>query len=107
MYTDCSALVHTAFMEIMGKEIGTWTGNQWNQGVKVTEGFGGIDESLLQKGDLIFFDWSGSSPNYDHVEMYKGAGDTIGHGGPMKGPIVKNLAINVAGASHTMVRRHT
>lgn len=107
MYTDCSALMHECFMQVMGKEIGTWTGNQWNRGAFVAEGSGSIDISLLQKGDLIFFIWPGGSANYDHVEMYKGAGDTIGHGGPMNGPTIKNLALNVAGAAHVMVRRHT
>lgn len=108
MYTDCSALVHTCFMDVMGKEIGTWTGNQWNQGTYVTDGYGSIDTSLLQKGDLLFFTWPGGSvANYDHVEMFKGGTDIIGHGGPMAGPIVKDLAMNVAGAYHTMVRRHT
>lgn len=107
MYTDCSGLVYSCYMSVMGKDIGTWTGNQWNQGTKVTEGYGTIDESLLQPGDLVFFTWPGGSvSNYDHVEMYKGSGDTIGHGGPMNGPVVKSLATNVAGAYHVMVRRH-
>jgi cell wall-associated NlpC family hydrolase len=107
MYTDCSGLVYSCYLAVTGKNIGTWTGNQWNQGTKVTEGYGTIDESLLQPGDLVFFTWPGGSvSNYDHVEMYKGSGDTIGHGGPMNGPIVKSLATNVAGAYHVMVRRH-
>jgi len=105
-YTDCSALVHYAYAQVLGIEIGTYTGNQWNQGTLVVQGSKTIDENLLHPGDLIFLDWSGGRATVDHVEMYKGNSETIGHGGPGNGPTVKSLPAVINRAVKYVVRRH-
>jgi len=104
MYTDCSGLVHYCYSEVAGIEIGTYTGNQYSQGTLVAEGSGTLDESLLQLGDLIFFDWKGGG--VDHVDMYSGNGNCVGHGGPDAGPNVKALAPRIGASVYHWVRRH-
>ena len=95
--TDCSALLRFCYQQVIGPsfEIGTWTGAQQRYGRQV---FGTEQHdftgalTLLQPGDLVFFDWDGADvANYDHVEMYLGDGQTIGHGGPGNGPTIKSL----------------
>jgi len=104
MYTDCSALVHYCYKEVTGIEIGTNTLTQYVKGADIAHGSGTLDESLLKLGDLIFFDWNGG--RVDHVDMYKGNGETVGHGGPGNGPDVKTLAPRIAAATKYWVRRH-
>lgn len=100
MYTDCSALMHWAFDTVLGITIGTYTGAQYTQGSRVAAGSGNINLSLLQKGDLIFFNWSGGRNTVDHVEMFAGGSNMVGHGGPDPGPDIQavqpaaNRAIN-------------
>jgi len=106
MYTDCSGLMYFAYQSVMGINIGTYTGNQWDKGTLVTQGSGTINESLLQPGDLVFFDWRGGRTTVDHVDMYIGGGNVCGHGGPGNGPNTKPLAERVAGAVKYVVRRH-
>ena len=108
--TDCSALVRYAYLQVAGIEVGTWTGNQQDRGRIVV----GLDvqsaaeaERLLQKGDLVFFDWDGINVGYfDHVEMYIGNGQTIGHGGPGNGPTIKSLAQQWEWAHSVVARRY-
>lgn len=111
-FTDCSALVRFAYQQIMGPnfEVGTWTGDQQRYGSLV---FGTNQESYdaavssLQPGDLIFFDWDGYGvQSFDHVEMYIGNGQTIGHGGPGRGPIIKDFRQQWNWASHVAARRY-
>jgi len=106
MYTDCSGLMYFAFQSVMGINIGTYTGNQWDKGTLVTQGSGTINEALLQPGDLVFFDWRGGRTTVDHVDMYIGSCNVCGHGGPGSGPNTKPLAERVAGAVKYVVRRH-
>jgi len=106
MYTDCSALMYYTFQSVMGKNIGTYTGNQWDKGTLVAKGSNTVDESLLQPGDLIFYNWTGGRSTVDHVEMYIGNAKTCGHGGPMNGPITKDLAGGISRALDYVVRRH-
>lgn len=107
-YTDCSALCRYAYMQVAGVDPGTWTGNQQDRGTVVVGAnvqTAAEAERLLQKGDLVFFDWDGVATNYfDHVEMYIGNGQTIGHGGPGNGPVIKSLA-EQWGWAHTIVAR--
>lgn len=104
--SDCSGTVWRAYKDVINKELGTYTGSQYTQGVLVTSGSGLINESLLRKGDLIFYNWPTGRPTVDHVEMYRGSGTVIGHGGPGKGPTVKTLSGMATAASNWYVRRH-
>jgi hypothetical protein len=104
--TDCSGLMYYTYQTVAGINIGTYTGNQYTQGTLVAETSGTLDESLLQPGDLVFFDWVGGRSTVDHVDMYVGSGNVCGHGGPGKGPVVKALAPRVANAVKVIVRRH-
>ncbi|MFB9620627.1 NlpC/P60 family protein [Brooklawnia cerclae] len=105
--TDCSALVEYCYKQVAGIEVGSWTGGQQSYGVQVfgDEADYATAVSLLQPGDLVFFDWDGVGiKQLDHVEMYMGAGQTIGHGGPGNGPTVKGLK-SQWDAAHTIVAR--
>lgn len=106
MYTDCSALVYYAYQQVLGIRIGTYTGAQYTQGQLITKGSGAINLSLLEKGDLIFFNWAGGRSTVDHVEMYAGDGKCVGHGGPDPGPDIGNLNDKATGAINWYVRRH-
>lgn len=97
-YCDCSGLCWFIYNE-KGISIGTWTGEQAGFGSKIVSGSGSIDESKLKLGDLILFNWSYHNPSFDHVEMYIGNGECMGHGGrTLYGPIRKNLADYTAAA---------
>lgn len=108
MYTDCSGLMYYTFQSVMGINIGTYTGNQYDKGILVAQGNGsdGLDPSLLVPSDLVFFDWPGGRSTVDHVDMYIGTGNICGHGGPGSGPNIKPLATSVARCLRYWVRRH-
>lgn len=108
--TDCSALVRYCYKQVLGIEIGTYTGDQQRYGSLV---FGTSEQTVqgalskLQLGDLVFFDWDGVNVSiYDHVEMYIGNGQTIGHGGPGKGPVIKSFAQQWGWAHAIAARRY-
>ena len=92
-YSDCSALLHWAFNKVLGIVIGTWTGNQYQNGRNIAAGSGPLPTGIMRVGDLIFFDWVGNgyTAAFDHVEMYYGSSQMIGHGGPGNGPTIKGL----------------
>ena len=106
--TDCSALMWYCYQQVAGVEIGTWTGGQQNYGQVVINVGQPIDESKMNLGDLVFFDWVGAwTSNFDHVEMYIGNGKTIGHGGdPYYGPVEKSLSGQVGSSNQVRVRRY-
>jgi cell wall-associated NlpC family hydrolase len=91
-----------------GLEIGSYTGDQQGHGVDIQDVAHGsdLDQSLMVVGDLIFFDWADYTATFDHVEMYMGSNQMIGHGGPMHGPIIKNVTTNVDMATRARVRRY-
>lgn len=93
--TDCSGLVRYCLQKVIGKTIGTYTGAQYTQGRRVDSGSSssGYNTSKWQPGDLIYLDWIGRGRStVDHVEMYIGGNQTIGHGGPGQGPTIKQLS---------------
>ena len=104
-YTDCSGMVYFAYQVVTGINIGTYTGNQYTQGTLVKQGSGAITADGLVKGDLIFYDWSGGRNTVDHVEMYAGAGQVIGHPGPGRGPFLKPISWGSSNVKY-IVRRH-
>lgn len=81
-YTDCSGLCYWCYMQVLGMNIGTWGGDQINNGTLIATGTSNIDTSSLQLGDLIFYEWQGGNPvTYDHTAMYAGNGQVWSHGG--------------------------
>lgn len=105
LYTDCSGLMYYVFQHVAGINIGTFTGNQYTNGVDVEHGSGSVDQSKLQPGDCIYFDWTGGRDTVDHVEMWIGSGNICGHGGPGSGPTIKALAGRDTHAVKWYVRR--
>lgn len=105
-YTDCSGLTAFAYRSVAGIDIGYYTGAQLGKGTLVLQGKGNIDESQLLLGDLILYNWRGGRDTVDHVEMYKGNSQVIGHGGPGKGPFVKTLQGMANNALNWYVRRY-
>lgn len=109
--TDCSALINYAYETIANIHVGWWTGShsdgmqQYGTSV-ISKRSGTPDESLLQLGDLVFFNWSGDSNNYDHVDMYSGPDEVVGHGGPDPGPDLGSLSGRCGAAYNWHVRRY-
>ena len=104
-YTDCSALLYFYFRKVLGITLGTYTGTQRFDGEKIAEGKGSMDLGKLQVGDLILYDWGGFTAKYDHVELYYGGGQVIGHGGPMNGPRIGSAQSKATRATRWLVRR--
>ena len=105
--TDCSGLMYYVFQLVTGQNIGTWTGDQVGKGELIAEGSGSLPQGEMQPADLVFFNWSGYNPTYNHVECYLGNNQLIGHGGPGNGPYVKeNADAYASDASDWMVRRY-
>lgn len=107
-YTDCSALMWYVYHLVTGENIGSWTGDQQNYGETVAEGSGDLPQDEMQVMDLVFFNWRGYNPSFDHVEAYIGGNQLIGHGGnPNMGPTVKQDANAYARGAHDWrVRRY-
>lgn len=106
-YCDCSGLVWFLYNEIAGINVGTWTGQQVGNGKELSKGSGKIDESVLKTGDLIFFNWGNYNASYDHVEMYMGANQCMGHGGSKPlGPYEKDLTSYASIAHDWMCRSY-
>jgi len=102
---DCSSAVITAYVDT-GTPVDTmgglgYTGTLARAGTPVP-----LDESQMKNGDLILITWSGYNATYDHVEMYIGGGQTIGHGGPGRGPNVHSLGNIIGSSSMHDVRRY-
>lgn len=101
--SDCSATVRWAYKKVMGKDVGSWTGDQETS--KTTDFIDkphktrSFDESKMQLGDLLLY---GTDAN-DHVELYYGNGKVIGHGSG-NGPKVRNLK-DVHKGNHWSVKR--
>lgn len=89
---DCSSTVQWAYKKITGKDIGDWTGAQeTNTNTKFIDtphNTRAFNESKLQLGDILLY---GNNAN-DHVEMYAGNGQVIGHGSG-KGPKVRSMGV--------------
>lgn len=107
-YTDCSALMWYVYHLVTGENIGSWTGDQQNYGEIIAEGNGDLPQDRMRVMDLVFFNWRGYNPSFDHVEAYIGDNQLIGHGGiPHMGPTVKQDANAYARGAHDWrVRRY-
>lgn len=108
--TDCSGFVKTMYLAVTGIQLGQITSQQYTQGRRVATGTGALDLSQLRVGDLVYFHWANPAWNSgkvtDHVEMYIGGGNSIGHPGPGMGPRILGLALQIANADRWWVQRH-
>ena len=83
-HTDCSGFVTWCYKSTLGIDLGA-DGDNSTRGIVrdggslLETGVGHPDESKLQSGDLILYDWGGDGGT-DHVEMYVGSGMLIGAG---------------------------
>lgn len=92
-FGDCSGTVWYWYYKLFGINIGTNTQSQINSknGVRldipITNGV--PDESLMKKGDLLYFRGNNNSrtEGVGHVEMYIGDGKIFGHGSGMGGTV--------------------
>lgn len=90
-YGDCSSTIWFAYQQITSMDIGTWTGAMEGTGTLIMEGSGGnLPLDQMQLADIILYWWSAGTS--DHVELYIGGNRTCGHGGPGKGPTIKEDA---------------
>lgn len=115
--TDCSGLVRHAYLQVAGKNIGTYTGDECLQGTEVLSGSGsmsGAQVAQFKPGDLVFVNWvgGGNPSTWDHVGMYIGKG-TYGvngfsdHGGnPNYGPVQRNIVAYSPNFLRWQVRRY-
>jgi cell wall-associated NlpC family hydrolase len=92
---DCSSVVRQAYKDVMGIDIGYYTGDQWTNGRRIQSGRKGQypNPSLLQPGDLMYSltGWSGRS-TVDHVDMIIDGEWLIGHtGNPPMGPVRRRI----------------
>lgn len=108
-FGDCSSTIYRAYMDTSGINPGTWTGDMYFRGAAVIERGRGTmsaaQQALLKPGDVIVISWGGGYPHTDHVEMYVGPGQTIGHGGDGPGPHINSIGM-LSGAAWWTVRRH-
>lgn len=104
--TDCSGLVYAAYKAVAGITIGTWTGEQKDNGREIVAGSGPMPTSIISQlmpADLIVMAWNSGG---QHVEMSMGGWKHIGHGGPDPGPdIGDNIQTYLSDTRWWTVRR--
>lgn len=106
-YTDCSGLLNYAFKKVANIDIGSYTGAQLtsSNGRTILRGSGNVDLSKLEIADIVLFNWPGGRSTVDHVELYIGGGQVVGHGGPDNGPDIAGLQGMANNAVNWVVRR--
>lgn len=105
---DCSSTVQWAYKNVLGVDVGSWTGAQEDSPNTYVVANDVNDPSKLQLGDIILYRKGGSS---SHVEMDYSTDQMIGHGGgsdgTKPGPTIKPLMQNMGSQSVAMVKRWT
>lgn len=108
--TDCSGFTKAMYLAVAGIKLGQITSQQYTQGRRIATGSGTLSTAQLRVGDLIYFHWANPRWNSgkvtDHVEMYIGNGNCIGHPGPGRGPRILGLAPQIGNADRWWVQRH-
>jgi len=109
-FGDCSSVVWAAYFLVTGINVGTWTGDQIHNGTLIDSGdYGSTNIANLKPADLLLIDWDGahSFTSAGHVEMFVGNNQLCGHGGPGKGPTIKN-GVNsyIANCPNWQIRRY-
>lgn len=110
-YGDCSSVCWRAYQDVLGIDVGTWTGQMAGKGTRVC---GSSDTSIsdaitkAQAADLLLLDWGVYTQAWDHVEMFAGDGkdETLSHGGPGNGPNLFAASEEMAAASRWEIRRY-
>lgn len=87
-YGDCSSTVWFAYQQVVGIDVGTWTGAMAGKGTKIASGYSGDNLPIedMEPADLVLIMWNGWNSSFDHVELYMGNNELWGHGGPDYGP---------------------
>ena len=105
---DCSSTVQWAYKNVLGVDVGSWTGAQEDSPNTYVVANNVNDPSKLQLGDIILYRKNGNS---SHVEMDYSTDQMIGHGGgsdgTKPGPTIKPLMQNMGSQSVAMVKRWT
>jgi len=105
---DCSSTVQWAYKNVLGVDVGSWTGAQEDSPNTYVVANNVNDPSKLQLGDIILYRENGNS---SHVEMDYSTDQMIGHGGgsdgTKPGPTIKPLMQNMGSQSVAMVKRWT
>lgn len=110
-YGDCSSVCWRAYQNVLGIDVGTWTGQMAVKGVRVC---GSSDTSvtaavgMAHGADLLLLDWGAYTQTWDHVEMFTGDGrdETLSHGGPGNGPNLFAASGEMNMASRWEIRRY-
>lgn len=110
-YGDCSSVCWRAYQDVLGIDVGTWTGQMAGKGTRVC---GSSDTSvsdairMTRAADLLLLDWGAYTQAWDHVEMFTGDGkdETLSHGGPGNGPNLFTASGEMNMASRWEIRRY-
>ena len=110
-YGDCSSVCWRAYQDVLGIDVGTWTGQMAGKGMRVC---GSSDTSIsaaitmAHAADLLLLDWGAYTQTWDHVEMFTtdGKDETLSHGGPGSGPNLFAASNEMGGASRWEIRRY-
>lgn len=105
-FGDCSSTVWYAYHVVTGINVGTYTGEMIERGTLIASGSGSdpLPYDIMQLGDLVLMTWS--SEVVSHVEMYIGNRQICGHGGPGKGPTIKDASAYMSGTRRWYIRRY-
>lgn len=110
-YGDCSSVCWRAYQDVLGIDVGTWTGQMAGRGTRVC---GSSDTSVsdaiarVHAADLLLLDWGAYTQAWDHVEMFTADGkdETLSHGGPGNGPNLFAASGEMNMASRWEIRRY-
>lgn len=110
-YGDCSSVCWRAYQDVLGIDVGTWTGQMAGKGTRVC---GSSDASIsdaiakARAADLLLLDWGDYTQAFDHVEMFTADGkdETLSHGGPGNGPNLFIASGEMGMASRWEIRRY-
>lgn len=111
-YTDCSGVIWRAYQNALGIDVGKWTGAMAGKGKLIASSSTDTIAQALskaQESDIVLINWPNGahSANFDHSELYSGNGtDILSHGGPGKGPVVKNVTQQLSYAESWQFRRY-
>lgn len=101
-FADCTSTIQAAYLKAGAPNPGYYTGDMRGRGSLVTSSRN-PNYGAIQAGDIALMQWRNG---LWHAEIATGVGTLIGHPGPGKGPVEKNLRDYLAGAAYWEIRRH-